>query len=110
MPASKEERESVHLLVADDDEAMATMLGERLVDLGYAVTVRTRAAEVQGLLREPRFDVLVTDLRMPEVDGLELLTESKRVAPERPVIATNSPGCTASRAPRRATVSMSPSL
>jgi two-component system, NtrC family, response regulator HydG len=81
-----------HVLVADDDEAMATLLGEGLADLGYAVTVRTNAAQIQPLLSDDSFDLLLTDLRMPEVDGLELLTLSKRVAPERPVIVMTAFG------------------
>src|SRR5262249_2860251 len=38
------------------------------------------------------FDALVTDLRMPDVDGLELLAEAKKAAPERPVIVMTAHG------------------
>jgi two-component system response regulator HydG len=80
------------VLIADDDPAMAAMLEDGLRDLGYRVTAVTKASEAVRLVQDDAFDVLVTDLRMPDVDGLELLTSSMRVAPERPVIVMTAFG------------------
>jgi two-component system, NtrC family, response regulator HydG len=80
------------VLVADDDPAMASMLADGLAELGYAVVTATTAAESARLVRDASVDVLVTDLRMPEVDGIELLAASKRVAPERPVLVMTAFG------------------
>ncbi|MBX3229863.1 MAG: sigma-54-dependent Fis family transcriptional regulator [Labilithrix sp.] len=80
------------MLVADDDSAMASMLADGLGDLGYDVTTATDAAAAMKLVADPAVDVVVTDLRMPEVDGIELLAASKRAAPERPVLVMTAFG------------------
>ena len=80
------------VLVADDDPAMASMLADGLVDLGYTVTTATTASDARRLVADPSVDVLVTDLRMPELDGIELLAASKRAAPERPVLVMTAFG------------------
>lgn len=80
------------MLVADDDPAMASMLADGLAELGYAVVTSTTASECRRLVRDPTVDVLVTDLRMPDVDGIELLALSKKIAPERPVLVMTAFG------------------
>src|SRR5690606_26683749 len=58
---------------------------------GYEVT--TAGPETaRKLVREADHDVVVTDLRMPEVDGIDLLTASKQLMPERPVIVMTAFG------------------
>jgi two-component system response regulator HydG len=74
------------VLVVDDQLSMAEMLAEGLSDRGYEATPLSSGAEAARLLREDRFDALVTDLRMPGPDGLELLAVSRRANPARPVI------------------------
>ncbi len=65
---------------------MAEMLSEGLSERGFdAVPVGSGPEAAERLGRE-RFDALVTDLRMPALDGLELLTVARRVAPGCPVI------------------------
>ncbi|HVW27809.1 MAG TPA: sigma-54 dependent transcriptional regulator [Polyangiaceae bacterium] len=74
------------VLIVDDDRALAETLGEGLADRGYdAVTVASSSEAAQRLGNED-FDALVTDLRMPGVDGLGLLELSRRLSHERPVI------------------------
>src|SRR6186713_3099526 len=60
------------VLVVDDDAALCELLAEGLRPLGFTVTATTRPAEVESLLRESRFDVVLTDLTMPGIDGIEL--------------------------------------
>jgi len=74
------------ILVVDDSLEMARTLSDGLADRGYdAAAVGSGQDAAQRLTAEP-FDALVTDLRMPEVDGLELLALSRRLDPDRPVI------------------------
>jgi two-component system response regulator HydG len=69
------------ILVVDDDEATLDAVAEALGELGYA-TERCHDAEVaRSLLEERDFDAVVTDLRLPGPDGLEL---SGRIAGSRP--------------------------
>jgi len=79
------------VLVVDDDAAMREMLADGLRAVGYEVRAAS-GREAAALARDPEVDVLVTDLRMPEIDGITLLTLSKEVAPERPVIVMTAFG------------------
>ncbi len=80
------------VLVIDDHLAMAEVLAEGLVDHGFdALPLGSGKKATELLLREP-FDALVTDLRMPDVDGLALLAQSRRQAPERPVLIMTAHG------------------
>jgi two-component system, NtrC family, response regulator HydG len=78
--------EAPRVLVVDDKEEMAEMLAEDLSHRGYEGMGVTSGREAIHLLRTERVDVLVTDLRMPDVDGLDLLRESLALDPSRPVI------------------------
>lgn len=74
------------VLVVDDDLEMARSLAEGLVDRGYDTFAAGSGREALDHLGSERFDAVVTDLRMPKVDGLELLSASRKLDPERPVI------------------------
>jgi two-component system response regulator HydG len=74
------------VLVVDDDAAFGESVTDALGGLGWRAKYVGSSAEAAGLVRDLEFDALVTDLRMPEVDGLALLSLAKEVAPERPVI------------------------
>ncbi len=89
-PASRA-RARDRVLVVDDDHALREMLADGLRDAGYEV-VTTDAAAAIALVRDPSHDVLVTDLRMPEVDGITLLSLSKQIVPERPAIVMTAFG------------------
>jgi two-component system response regulator HydG len=80
------------VLVVDDKLEMAQMLAEGLSEQGYQAQSVGSGAEALALLPRESFDALVTDLRMPGVDGLELLRFSKQSAPDRPVIVMTAFG------------------
>jgi two-component system response regulator HydG len=74
-----------HVLIVDDDLALAETLAEELASDGF-VTQHVASGRAAEKRLEEDFDVVVTDLRMPGIDGLEVLALSRKVAPERPVI------------------------
>jgi len=88
MPASTA---NVRVLVVDDDAALRETLADGLRAHGYEVTA-SGAGAASRLVREGGHDVLVTDLRMPEIDGISLLILSKQIVPERPVIVMTAFG------------------
>lgn len=80
------------ILVVDDQFEMAQTLCEGLADQDFdAVPIGSSRRALELLARET-FDAVVTDLRMPEVDGLSLVTQSRRLAPERPVLVMTAYG------------------
>ena len=80
------------VLVVDDQTDMAETLAEGLGDRGYeAIACSSSTVAAQRLDEEP-FEALVTDLRMPDLDGIGLLARSRKAAPERPVIVMTAYG------------------
>src|SRR5688500_17478126 len=61
------------ILVVEDDDAMRALLSEELSDAGFAVEAAGGASSGLELARTNRFDLIITDLRMPEMDGFDLI-------------------------------------
>ena len=61
------------ILIADDDAEIRDILRYTLEHAGYVTAGAADGGEVLTVLREMQFDLLITDLQMPECDGLELL-------------------------------------
>ena len=74
------------VLIVDDNLEMARTLAESLCDRDYAAVAVGSGAAAADHLKTEQVDALVTDLRMPGVDGLDLLSLSRSLAPERPVL------------------------
>ena len=74
------------VLIVDDDRALAETLSEGLADRGYDAVIIASSKDAARRLAADDVDALVTDLRMPGIDGMGLLQLSRRAAPERPVI------------------------
>lgn len=79
-------RQRAHVLVVDDNVEMARMLADGLADHGYSAEAAGSGPQAIELMAKHDFDAVVTDLRMADADGLEVLAASKKVAPDRPVI------------------------
>ncbi len=74
------------ILVIDDEVRWCELLSDTLVAEGFDVTVAGNSTQASQLICEVDFDVILTDLRMADKDGLQLLEETKKVAPTTPVI------------------------
>ncbi|MBI5835648.1 MAG: sigma-54-dependent Fis family transcriptional regulator [Candidatus Eisenbacteria bacterium] len=74
------------ILVVDDEQSMCQFLSLMLRREGYLVTAVNRGQEALEKLKEEEFDVVITDIKMPEMDGLEVLTSVKKHDPGIPVI------------------------
>jgi len=74
------------ILVADDEKSMRELLAIMLKTDGHEVTVAERGEQALDLVRREPFDLVITDVRMPKVDGLEILKVVKESAPETAVI------------------------
>jgi len=74
------------ILVVDDDREMASLLSDVLRGEGFSVFPQSDSLEASKILQREEFDVLITDLKMKGLKGLDLLEEAKKVAPLTPVI------------------------
>jgi DNA-binding NtrC family response regulator len=74
------------ILVVDDESATRRMLARLLRRDGWRVTLASGGKQALAALRDGAFDVLLTDLVMEDLDGLQLLVESKRLDPSREVV------------------------
>ena len=74
------------VLVVDDDEEMRALIHDVLQDYGHRVRVASNGREALKQLSEENYAVVLTDLRMKEMQGIELLSEIKRTFPDINVI------------------------
>ena len=71
----------IRILLAEDDQIMREYLTRALERAGYAVTAVDRGTAAIPLLETERFDLLLTDIVMPEMDGIELAQRAAVLAP-----------------------------
>lgn len=69
------------ILLVDDDPQVLAMLTQLLSRNGYAVHAAGNGKQAMRILRDEEVDLLVTDIIMPEVEGLELITTVRRQYP-----------------------------
>jgi two-component system cell cycle response regulator CpdR len=76
----------IRILLAEDDESMRVYLARALERVGYEVVSVDRGTAALPLLEGERFDLLLTDIVMPEMDGIELAQKAAAIAPEMRVM------------------------
>lgn len=74
------------ILVVDDDQGMREFLEIMLTREGYRVSTASDAAKALTRCRKDKFDLIITDLKMPKMDGIAFLREVRDIAPETMVI------------------------
>jgi two-component system, response regulator, stage 0 sporulation protein F len=74
------------ILVVDDDEAIRTLLQEELEEDGYKVLIATNARDALKLVASEALDLVILDIRMPGMDGLEALPRILGIKEGLPVI------------------------
>jgi DNA-binding NtrC family response regulator len=84
--------EDFEILFVDDEVEILDTVDEYLSHEGYKTTVSDDGLKALGLVKERRFDVVFTDLKMPEFDGLELLAAIKEHRPETEVVIVTGYG------------------
>jgi DNA-binding NtrC family response regulator len=74
------------VLIVDDKESLRDMLAQTLTMEGYQVETATDGRDAIALANERRFDVVLTDLKLPSMDGIEVLSKLKEMDPGQEVI------------------------
>ena len=84
------------ILVIDDDDAIRATVTAMLETAGHAVLARENGRDVDALVAAEQIDLVVTDLFMPETDGLEVIEAVRRVHPGMPVLVISGGGTSTS--------------
>ena len=85
-------RKPARLLLVDDDPGLLKLLGMRLVSEGYSVATAESGPEALRVLGREKVDLVISDLRMDEMDGLQLFSEIQKGQPGMPVIILTAHG------------------
>ncbi len=80
------ESAALRILLAEDEEAMRTYLARALEKAGYEVVSVDRGTAAVPLLEAEHFDLLLSDIVMPEMDGIELAQRCNEVSPATKVM------------------------
>jgi len=83
-------RRTKRILVVDDDPDIRQVLLDRMSSFGYAVETAIDGREALDALRCGGFDGMLLDMRMPEIDGLEVLRRTRVSHPDLPVVVVTA--------------------
>ncbi len=86
----KQDKDRFKILVVDDDESLVAIISEVLEDDGYAVTTASSGEEAIELFSNNRFQLVISDIRMPGMTGIELLQKIKKISKDTEVIIITS--------------------
>lgn len=81
-----------HILLVDDEEDIRLVLKVSLIDMGYEVITAENGREALRLFLEHRPPIVVTDIKMPDIDGLDLLRKIKNENPDTEVVMITGHG------------------
>src|SRR6266487_4481260 len=92
MHSRKAVMNSPRILVVDDDESLRRVTAVQLEEEGYRVAVASRAEEALSILARSPQDLVITDLKMPGLSGVQLLKQIRADYPETTVILVTAFG------------------
>jgi len=83
-------RRPKRILVVDDDPDIRQVLLDRMSSFGYVVETAINGREALDALRRSGFDGMLLDMRMPEIDGFEVLRRTRKTHPDLPVVVVTA--------------------
>jgi two-component system response regulator (stage 0 sporulation protein F) len=84
--------EPAKILIVDDEEHIRLLFKEELEDEGYAVDLASNGLEALDRLRASAYSVVLLDIKMPGMDGIQALTEIKKANKDQAVILCSAYG------------------
>lgn len=75
-----------NILVTDDNVTTLKTLSAGLEDMGYKVTTAVKGQEALALIKRQLFNIVIVDIKLPDISGLEILEMTKELNPEAAVI------------------------
>ena len=93
MNASMEaKKKAVRILVVDDEEIIREMLFDTLSQAGYTVKTAKDGSDAIAQIGNESFDIVITDIKMPDIGGMELLIRVRRTHPNVCVLVMTAYG------------------
>lgn len=92
----------IRILLAEDDQAMRTYLARALENAGYDVVTVDKGTDALPYLESEEFDLLLSDIVMPEMDGIELAQRCAEISPMTKVMFITGFAAVSLRASREA--------
>jgi CheY-like chemotaxis protein len=83
---------NLRVLVVDDEENIRLLFKEELEDEGYTVEIASNGFEALEKLKNANFDIVVMDIKMPGMDGIQTLNAIKNINKDQPVILCSAYG------------------
>lgn len=83
---------SLSVLIADDEENISTLVQICVAAAGHNAVCVGSAREARDMLRQQPFDLLITDILMPDGDGLDLITQLRKIQPNARILAMSGGG------------------
>lgn len=80
------------ILIVDDDHALLQILAVTLREAGHEITVARDGREAGDLLKRIKVDLLITDIVMPNKEGVETIVDARRDAPDMKILAMSGGG------------------
>jgi len=92
MDQNKKKMQSISVLLVDDEKGYLNVLSNRLLKRSIHATKAFSGTQAIQILRKHDFDVVVLDLKMEDMDGIEVLKIMKKMVPDLPVIILSGHG------------------
>lgn len=89
-PSGLDQKRKRHILFVDDEPLIARLAEQFLARLGYTSAVHTQPLDALASFHEGDFDLVITDLSMPGMSGLELGKQLRQIRPGQPIILTSA--------------------
>ncbi|HEY3275189.1 MAG TPA: response regulator [Syntrophorhabdaceae bacterium] len=83
---------TVRLMVVDDEENIRILFKEELEDEGYEVELASNGYEAIEKFKAGTFDLIILDIKMPGMDGIQVLSEIKNSNKDQPVVLCSAYG------------------
>ncbi|MGA2108263.1 MAG: response regulator [Syntrophorhabdales bacterium] len=84
--------EPIRILLVDDEEHIRLLFKEELEEEGYAIDLASNGVEALEKVKAQRFGLVVLDIKMPGMDGIQTLNEIKKIDKDQPVILCSAYG------------------
>jgi DNA-binding NtrC family response regulator len=84
--------EAINILLVDDEEHIRLLFKEELEEEGYTIELASNGFDALEKMKNRRFDLVVLDIKMPGMDGIQTLNEIKKVDKDQHVILCSAYG------------------